>query len=127
MILAFCNHLSLKFLGTGNELWFNRQMSKISCHVRKNSCNFLSSRVLTLLLFAELLSVSRGVGNIKILGGGLVSSGNFGMKIAPDNLFPGNVDEGGISFGEGGISKGLWLSSWLVMVSLLSISFDFWL
>jgi hypothetical protein len=32
MILAFCNHLSLKFLGTGNELWFNRQMSKISCH-----------------------------------------------------------------------------------------------
>jgi hypothetical protein len=32
MILAFCNHLSLKFLGTGNELWFNRKMSKISCH-----------------------------------------------------------------------------------------------
>jgi hypothetical protein len=32
MILAICNHLSLKFLGTGNKLWFNRQMSKISCH-----------------------------------------------------------------------------------------------
>ena len=44
--------------------------------------------VLTLLLFAELLSVSRGVESIKRLGGGAVSRDTFGMKRAPEKFPP---------------------------------------